>query len=319
MPEGLDLTLYESLFRIRKSEEYIIKRYPEDKMKTPMHMSMGQEAIAVGVCEALRPNGRIFNSYRSHAAFLAQTADTDVFFAEMYGKVSGTACGKAGSMHLSHVEKGHICSSAIVGSSLPVALGYAFAAKQRKTGELTCAFFGDGAVDEGSFWESLNSACSMQLPLLMVCEDNGFAVHTTKAIRQGYSDLFDIIQQFDCVSVSLDTTDASEIYAATKNLAQSIKEKGKPAFLIAKCYRYLEHVGINYDFHDNYRPETEFEKWKRKDPVNTARSKLLASGASEGSILQLEAEIEEQIKASIQKAEVADPPSPAHLHKHIFA
>src|SRR3989338_4702030 len=166
--KGLSRELYRKLYLIRCAEERIIKHYPEDEMKTPMHMSMGQEAVAVGVCHALGPHDQIFASYRSHAAFLTRTGDLEKFFGELYGRVSGTAAGKAGSMHVSSPERGHLCSSAIVASYLPVAVGAAFANKQKDNGGVTCAFFGDGALDEGAFWESLNVACVMRLPVLFV-------------------------------------------------------------------------------------------------------------------------------------------------------
>lgn len=182
----LSLELYRTLFFCRRSEELIIKYYPENEMRTPMHMSMGQEAIAVGVCAALGPEAQILTSYRSHASFLAKTRDSDIFFGELFGKISGTAAGKGGSMHLVHQEKGFLGSSGIVGSGIPVALGAAFANRRLKKERNVGVFFGDGALDEGVFWESLNVACLMKIPVLFVCEDNGLAVHTSTKKRRGF-------------------------------------------------------------------------------------------------------------------------------------
>ena len=195
MNRPLNVRLYEKMYLIRKAEEAIQEYYPEDDMKTPMHMSMGEEAIVAGVCEALDPEDQVLGTYRSHALYLAKTSETNRFFAEMYGKATGVARGKAGSMHLSSFEHGLLCSSAIVASSIPVALGVAFANKYKNRNKKVVVFFGDGAVDEGSFWESVNFAGLKKLPLLFVCEDNGLAVHTRREDRQGYSSINKVISQ----------------------------------------------------------------------------------------------------------------------------
>src|SRR3989338_2832947 len=174
--DELSLDLYKKMYLIWKAEELIIKHYPEDEMKTPMHMSMGEEAIAAAVCHALGPEGQVFGYYRSHAIFLAKTRDPDMFFGELYGKVTGIARGRAGSMHLAAPDKGFMHASAVVASSIPLAVGAAFANKHKGNGRLCCAVFGDGALEEGVFWESLNAACVMKLPVLFVCADNGLAV-----------------------------------------------------------------------------------------------------------------------------------------------
>ena len=204
---ALSLALYKKLYMVRQAEKMIIRHYAEDEMKTPMHMSMGQEAVVVGVCHALAKEDQIWTSYRTHAAFLAKTQDTDKFFGELYGKVTGTAEGKGGSMHLSDPAKGHIGASAVVASGIPVTLGLAFTNKQARNGLISCVFFGDGAMDEGNFWESLNAACVMRLPVLFVCEDNGFAVHTLPKVRQGYTSMMQVLSSFDVTALSADTTD----------------------------------------------------------------------------------------------------------------
>ncbi|MHB9127870.1 MAG: thiamine pyrophosphate-dependent enzyme [Candidatus Humimicrobiaceae bacterium] len=161
---NINIALYKTMYMIRRTEEVIQYHYLEDEMKTPMHMSMGEEAIATGVCHALKPEDQILGSYRNHGIYIAKTQETDKFFAEMYGKVTGTSKGKAGSMHLLAPGSGLVCTSAIVGSSIPVAIGFAFANKYSKNNKIAAVFFGDGAIDEGVFWESLNFACLKKLP-----------------------------------------------------------------------------------------------------------------------------------------------------------
>ena len=314
----LNIALYRKLYRIRRSEEKIIEHYPEDQMRTPMHMSMGQEAISVGVCHAIGSMGQVFASYRSHAAFLAKTEDTDKFFGEMYGKEVGTAQGKAGSLHLSDPDKGHIASSAVVGGTIPMAVGAAYANKQRRNGQLSCVFFGEGALDEGGFWESLNVACAMRLPVLFVCEDNGFAVHTPKDVRQGYLSITDVIRKFEVSVVEDDTTDTEAIYRHARDAIKGLLSSGRPAFLCFRCFRYLEHVGVGDDLHLGFRSASEMEEWRSRDSLAIEREKLFESGLTEQGIQKVEREIDRQIETSIKTAQGAPYPQPSDLPKGVF-
>src|SRR4030042_4784435 len=212
----LSLELYKKLYLIRYTEEAIIENYDSDEMKTPMHMSMGEEAIVVGVCQALGSKSQTFGTYRSHALYLAISQDTDGFFSEMYGKKAGVVRGKGGSMHLSYPEKDLMATSAVVASTIPVAVGSAYANKYLDNGKIVGVFFGDGAVDEGVFWESLNIACLMKLPIIFICEDNGYAVHTETAKRHGYKSIEKIIENFKCKVFSSESTDVEEIYKISK-------------------------------------------------------------------------------------------------------
>ena len=178
------LTLYRKLMLARCAEERIRQEYSQDEMKTPVHLGIGQEAIPVGVCAAVPPGTKFFGTYRNHALFLALTEDTDRLFGELYGKLTGTAKGKAGSMHLAAPAEGLLATSAVVGTTIPVAVGVALANQYRQSDGLVVSFFGDGAVEEGVFWESLNFACLKKLRLLFVCEDNGLAIHTPTDQRQ---------------------------------------------------------------------------------------------------------------------------------------
>jgi acetoin:2,6-dichlorophenolindophenol oxidoreductase subunit alpha len=314
----LSFDLYRSLYLVRRCEEFIIDYYPDNEMKTPMHMSMGQEAVSVGVCKALAGSADVVATYRSHAAFLAQTGDHEQFFAELHGRVTGTAEGKSGSMHLAKPGNGVLCSTAIVASGIPVAVGVAFANVQLGTGRTTVAFFGDGAVDEGAFWESINAACLMRLPILLVCEDNLFAVHTHQKVRRGYKSLTKIIRQFDCIVYEDDSNDVERIYWLTCDAVRKAQENAQPAFLNLKCYRYLEHVGINDDWDSGYRSRAEFETWRARDCVLQQRSRLISGGMPESRITAFEQETDESIRTSIAKALSAPLPDPARLYRGVF-
>lgn len=313
----LNLALYRKAYLIRAAEGAIRKHYGADKMKTPMHMSTGEEGIVAGVCEALRPADQVLGTYRSHGLYLAKSGETDRFFAEMYGKASGMAKGKGGSMHLTNVDAGLICTSAIVGTTIPVALGAAYANRMRGSDSVVAVFFGDGAVDEGVFWESLNAACAMNLRIVFVCEDNGFAVHVPKAQRHGYRSLPDVARQFDCKVYAESSTDAEVIYKLTRHAIAELDD-GRPAFMHLQYYRYLEHVGVNEDFDQGYRSKDEYERWLRDDPVDLLRRRLLQY-CEEAELRSLEKSIDDQIEQSVRRADDAPFPSSDELLRDVYA
>jgi TPP-dependent pyruvate/acetoin dehydrogenase alpha subunit len=313
-----NLALYRKMYLIRRAEDAIRQHYASDAMKTPMHMSTGGEAIAAGVCHALRPADQVIGTYRSHGIYLAKSGETDRFFAEMYGRETGMAKGKAGSMHLTSPADGLICTSAIVGTTIPVALGAVYANRQMKQDKVVAVFFGDGAIDEGVFWESLNSACGMKLPVLFVCEDNGFAVHVPKSARHGYKSITDIVSKFDCQVFSSDSTDVEVVHKLTLDALREMKESSRPSFLHLKYYRYLEHVGVNEDFNQGYREKKEYETWRAKDPLDLQRRKLL-KWFGEAEIRAAETAIDRQVEQSVKRAEQAPFSKPEALYEDVLA
>lgn len=310
--------IYQTLYLIRFSEEMIIKFYHENDMKTPMHMSMGSEAISTGICQALDKQDQVFGTYRSHALYLAKTDDVDDFFAEMYGKSTAFLKGRGGSMHMCAPHHGFMGTSAIVSSIIPVAIGAAFANKILKNNKTVAVFFGDGAVNEGCFWESLNIACLMKLPIIFVCEDNNYAVHIKKDLREGFSSFDDIIENFNCRSffIENEATYANSVYTIALAAKELVKEK--PVFIHCKYYRYLEHVGINKDFDKNYRTEEEFLKWVEIDPIKTYRKEML-NNFSEEEILLIEKNIQERVMNSIEKAKSASIASEEEAYFGVFS
>jgi len=318
MKNNLSLDLYRQMYLIRRAEELIVKHYPEDEMKTPMHMSMGQEAVAVAVCHALGPRGQVFGFYRSHAVFLAKTEDPEQFFGELYGKVTGTAHGKAGSMHLAAPDKGFMCASAVVASSIPLAVGAAFANKQKRNGVIACAYFGDGALEEGVFWESLNAACVMKLPVLFVCEDNGLAVHSKREVRQGFKCITDVVRHFEGSVYQEDSTDVEVLYGRALEAIESIKSQGKPSFIHLKCRRYLDHIGIAAEFDVGYNSKAEFEEWFARDSVALQRKKLFSDGWTEEMLADEERRIDARLEESVRKAALAPFPAPEELYRGVF-
>ena len=243
-----------------------------------MHMSRGGEGIAVGVCHALPKGSHGYGTYRSHALFLAWTGETDKFFSEMYGKVTGSAKGRAGSMHLASPEQGLMATSAVVATTIPWAMGDAFAASYDNLDRITTVFFGDGATDEGDFWETLNAACLMRLPILFVCEDNGLAIQTSTKQRRGYNSLTDIARNYKCNVFDGQGNDVRKVYFLAKKAIDFIKKDNMPSLLNLTYFRYLDHVGVNEDFEDGFRPTPKPQEQLLNDPVYQLRKELLEAG-----------------------------------------
>jgi TPP-dependent pyruvate/acetoin dehydrogenase alpha subunit len=276
-----DLNLYERLFleclRIRLAEEKVVELYPSDKIQSPVHLSIGQEAVAAAICEPLRGSDPLFGSYRSHAFYLAKGGSMREMFAELYGKSGGCAGGKAGSMHLTAPEVGFMGSSAVVASTIPHAVGAALAAKRRATDQIVVAVFGDGATEEGVYHESLNFAVLHSLPVVFVCENNGLAVHSHIGARQTYS-ITEHAKTYGIPSHRCEQGwDPLLIHAAFTPIAAAVRAGSGPQLFECRTYRYFEHVGIGDDHQVGYRPPDALRAWQDKDPLiqdRTLREKL---------------------------------------------
>jgi TPP-dependent pyruvate/acetoin dehydrogenase alpha subunit len=301
--------MFRSLYRIRRVEEEIARIYPTDRIKSPVHLSIGQEWIAVGVCEALRPGDVVFGSYRSHAYYLAKGGDLKKMFAELYGKVTGCAKGKGGSMHLVDVAHGVMGASAVVGTTIPNAVGYAYAMKLQNKKNVVISFFGDGATEEGVFHESLNFAALKQLPVIFVCENNFYAIHTHISRRQKNSNLCEKATAHGIVAEQIGDGDTAQIYERVKAAAELMRAgRSGPYFFECLTYRWKEHVGPNEDFHLGYRSRQEASPWLERDAVPRAECLLAPEVCS-----RLKMEVEEEIRAAIQFAEESPYPEPSEL------
>ncbi len=271
--------VYGVMYLIRRVEERIADVYPTDRVKSPIHLSIGQEPPSVGVCRALRPKDVVFGTYRGHALYLAKGGDLKGMIAELFGKVTGVARGKAGSMHLVDQTVGMMGTSAIVSTTIPQAVGYALAEKMRGKDTMVCVFFGDGATEEGVFWESLNFAALHKLPLLFVCENNQYAIHTPLLKRIPEPNFCERVSSFGVPSVRITGNNVFDIWMAASRLTEEARDGG-PRFLEVETYRWREHVGPGYDWHLGYRSESEGAEWMSRDErqlQNIASSGLLFS------------------------------------------
>lgn len=289
---------YRSLYRIRRVEEEVANVYPTDKIKSPVHLSIGQEAIAVGVCEALRSDDVIFGSYRGHAAYLAKGGDLKQMIAELYGKASGCARGKGGSMHLIDVAHGVMGTSAIVATTIPQAVGYAYALKYKRADSVVVSFFGDGATDEGVFYESMNFAALKKLPLIFVCENNSYAIHTHQLRRQPQANICERARTHGMPAEQI-ADDVLKIYERVSTAVKALRA-GVPGPFFFECltYRWKEHVGPNEDFDLGYRSREEADPWMRNDQVNRL-GRMIDPWQRE----QIEREVEAEVQDAFAFAE----------------
>lgn len=306
---------YRSLYRIRRTEEEVAKTYPTDKIKSPVHLSIGQEAVAVGVCEALRPEDVVFGTYRGHAMYLAKGGDLNGMVAELYGKETGCTKGKGGSMHLIDTAAGVMGTSAVVGTTIANAVGYANAVQYRGENKVVASFFGDGASEEGVFYESLNFAALKKLPIIFICENNGYAIHTHQTKRQAKPDIAQRAKAFGIDVNVFESDDVFEIHKQVSIAAEDARTgRSGPAFFECRTYRWREHVGPNEDWHLGFREPQEAEAWKQRDQV-AAVGALLPPDEK----LKIEAEVEAEIAEAFQFAERSAFPHKSELHTHVFA
>ncbi len=258
--------LFRSALLIRLVEERIIELYPSDRIQSPVHLSIGQEAVAVGICDALRADDLLFATYRSHAFYIAKGGGLGPMFAELYGRRDGVSGGKAGSMHLSAPDVGFMGSSAVVASAIPHAVGAAMALKRRGDGRIAVAVYGDGATEEGVYHESLNFAALKRCPVLFICENNQLAVHSHLAERHSYR----VVEHAAAFGISGRRVDEGwDMMAVRKATEEAVAHvrNGEPYLLEVMTARYKEHVGVGEDFHFQYRSRAEIDAWKERDPL----------------------------------------------------
>jgi acetoin:2,6-dichlorophenolindophenol oxidoreductase subunit alpha len=276
-PETLQ-ALYGTMLLIRRFEEKIIEVYPEQDMKSPVHLCIGEEAIAAGVCANLHREDYAFSTHRSHGHCLAKGAEPKRLYAEFYGRVTGCCRGKGGSMHPAFPEIGILGTSAIVGGGIPLAVGTALASKLRNDGRVSVTFFGDGAVDEGAFHESMNFASLKKLPVIFVCENNFYAVNSPLSARQPHLDIHKRAESYGMPGAEVAGDDVLSIYREAKKAVQLAREGGGPTLIECKTYRWRGHVGPECDYQKGCRPKDELENWMAKCPVGDLKNMLIEKG-----------------------------------------
>jgi len=279
--------LLHSMIRIRRMEEKCAELYTAMKIRGFMHLYDGEEAVAVGVMEALTQDDAVVATYREHGHALIRGLSAGCILAEMYGKQEGCSRGRGGSMHLFDDKTRFYGGNAIVGGGLPIAVGLALADKMQQRSRVTCCFFGDGAVAEGEFHESMNLASLWKLPVLFVCENNLYAMGTALKYAQAVMDLARKASSYDMPSSAVDGMDVLAVEAAAKEAAQAVRSGDGPHFLECRTYRFRAHSMFDAEL---YRTKAEIEEWKKRCPIETFARKLQHKG------LLTDAELEETVQ-----------------------
>src|SRR5574341_1050482 len=312
------LHMYQQMVRIREFEEKVNELYTNAIMPGLAHLYIGQEAIAVGVCEALKREDYITSTHRGHGHCLAKGASVDRMFAELLGKEAGYCHGKGGSMHIADQETGNLGANAIVGGSAGIATGAAMSAKMRSSGQVAVCFFGEGALGQGVLFEVMNMASLWKLPILYVCENNQYNEYTHYRETTA-GDVVRRPEAFGLETVAIDGQDVGIVYSTAQRLVGQARQGKGPAFLICDTYRFHgHHVGdINRAY---YRSKQEEEKWKGRDPISLLADRLKARKLADGKTLaRIEEELKREIEAGVEFALNAPYPDPAEVDQHVYA
>ncbi len=319
----LSWKLLEGMERIRLIEEAIAAKYNEkpQKMRCPVHLSIGQEAVAAGVGLALRPDDLAMSGHRSHAHYLAKGGDLNAMIAEICGKETGCCRGRGGSMHLVDLKAGFVGAVPIVGSTIPIAVGLAFADLRLKRDRVTAAFFGEAATEEGVFHESVNFATLHKLPVVFVCENNLYSVYSPMSVRQpAHREVFSVAAGHGLASWQGDGNDAHAVYELMTEAADHARTGKGPVFLELKTYRWREHCGPNFDNNIGYRTEAEYEEWRVRDPLERLLREMFEAKIFDDSRrVNFVKSVQMEIAAAFAAADRAPFPDPSGLLDHVYA
>lgn len=302
----VSLKLYQNLLELRLGELALAERYKQQEMRTPTHFGVGQEAVAVGVCHHLKNTDVAYSHHRSHNHYLAKGGSFYRLAAELFGRATGCSGGRGGSVHLTSREHGFIASSAILGQAIAAATGSALAFKMDNTQHVATAFFGDAVAEEGAFYESISYAALHKLPVLFVCENNGYATESPLNIRQpdGPS-ISDRVASFGVPTLVIDGNDVFAVSVAAEHAISEIRKGSGPYFLEFNTYRWLEHVGpyFDHELQRTYRSKTELESWQKNCPLKHCKAIIRELNfASEETLSEIETSVQHRVEADIEKA-----------------
>jgi len=309
-----------SMLRIRRIEEGLAKRYAEQEMRCPMHLCIGQEATAVGVGVALSVSDKMYSNHRAHGHYLAKGGSLNAMIAELYGRASGCCGGRGGSMHMIDLDVGFMGATPIVGGTVPLAVGSAWASKLQKKTDVTAIFLGDGCFEEGVVHESLNFAALHHLPVLFVCENNDFSVYTRRIERQPDRPIHQIAAAHGIKTAHGDGNDVELVFNLTNNALEDLRAGNGPWFLEFSTYRWREHCGPDYDDHLQYRTSQEAENVKAVCPIATFERFVLDTQLlSRADIEKMESDIQAEINQSFAFALADHKPTLEDARAYVYA
>ena len=309
--------LLHQMIRIRRFEEKCAELYTQEKIRGFLHLYIGEEAVAVGVMQALLPDDAIVATYREHGHALVRGVSAGRILAEMYGKQEGCSRGRGGSMHLFDAATRFYGGNAIVGGGLPVATGLALADAMLSRARVTACFFGEGAVAEGEFHESMNLAALWQLPVLFVCENNLYAMGTALDLSESQTDISAKAASYNIASEAVDGMNVVNVEAAARRAASAIRETGKPYFLECRTYRFRAHSMFDPQL---YRDKAEVEEWTEKGPIRRFTQWALEAGElHEADLQDIEAIVAQEVAEAVAFAEAGTWEPVADLMRHVGA
>ena len=314
---GRELHLLQEMLRIRRFEERCVELYSAERIRGFLHLYIGEEAVAVGVMQALLPEDAVVATYREHGHALARGIPPGAVMAEMFGKVEGTSRGRGGSMHIFDAATRFYGGNGIVGGGLPVAAGLALADKLAGRSRVTACFFGEGAMAEGEFHETMNLAALWQLPVLFCCENNLYAMGTALARSESETDLALKAAAYEMAAWPVDGMDVLAVETAARRAADAVRAGGGPHFLELRTYRFRAHS--MYD-PDRYRDKAEIEQWKTRDPILLLSERLRSvGGLSDADLEAIELAVAEEIDAAVSFAEAGHPEPVDELTRFVYS
>ncbi len=315
-PERLRALLHQMML-IRAFEEAAEQLYLQGLIHGTMHLSVGQEASAVGACAALRPTDYILSTHRGHGHCIAKGARVELMMAEFFGKETGYCRGRGGSMHMADVETGNLGANGIVAGGVPMAAGVGLSIQMQRQDRIVLVFFGDGATNEGAFHESLNLAAIWNLPVIYFCENNQYAMSMAITRASKVEKLSDRACAYGIPGVTVDGNDLLAVYCATKEAVERARSGGGPTLIEAQTYRWKGHSKSDKQ---RYRTKEEVKAWQERDPIARLAQKMLeASLLTENDLQQLQARVDEEIAAAIEFAKASPEPDPATIFEGVYA
>ena len=321
LEKPLLMEMLRRMLRIRHFEEAVITMVERGEIVGAAHSYIGEEAVAVGACLALRDDDWMTGNHRSHGHPIAKGGDVKRAMAELLGKSTGFCKGKGGSMHLADFSIGILGESGILGSSIPTAVGAALGSKLQGNDRVAVPFFGDGASNEGAFHESINLAAVWKLPVVFLCENNQYAVTSSFKDMVASDNISDRAAAYNIPGVLVDGQDVIAMYEAVSEAVARARSGQGPSLIEGRTYRYYEHsLGLNRIVRDLYREDDEVEEWKKRDPISIHKERLLDQGiATQEEIVHMENEIKEQIEDAITFARESPYPEPEALFEDMFS
>jgi acetoin:2,6-dichlorophenolindophenol oxidoreductase subunit alpha len=310
------LRWYELMHTIRRFEESAVELYSKGLISGSTHPSIAQEAISVGACAALRDDDLVLATYRGHGACLAKGADAKVLMAELLGRATGCSKGKGGSMHLVDVTHGILGTNAIVAAHIPIAGGVALSSKLRHTGQVTVCFFGDGAACEGEFFETLNMSALWKVPLVLICENNGYAISVETVKSQATPDIADRAKGFGMVNTIVDGNDPEAVYAAVKEAVEHARKGKGPTFVECKTVRWERHSGFSAG---RYADPEAAKRWRTADPIPRFGKRLQALGASQEQLEACAERARSIVEEAVEFAKASPMPPEQSAFENVFA